>query len=197
MNIASIRNYPCHHRQPVQIFLAEQPAPQRPGLSRTRRFLVTARASSFGAAGLFPLLLTSLSPGPMALWVIPSFLAVFLATGILAVRIAGPVTSPHPYQSAGEIGWTAGFWTGVHGGNMAMLIAAAGFVMHDFGQNVVRHLTPGHLATAAAFGLDEMVLALTARVGGAFLIYGLIGSLIAALVGTVGGMLAVVPSTKN
>jgi hypothetical protein len=178
--------------------LTEPPAPQRPSLSGTQRFWVTARASSFGAAGLFLLLLTSFIPVPyLALGVIPGFLAVFLATGRRAVHAAGQLTSPQPYPSAGEIGWTAGFWTGVHGGNMAMLIAAAGFIMDDFGQDAVRQLTPEQLSLAAAFGFDQMSLALAARVVGAFLIYGLIGSLIAALVAAVGGMTSVIPSTKN
>jgi hypothetical protein len=80
---------------------------------------------------------------------------------------------------------------------MAMLIAAAGFIMDDFGQDAVRQLTPEQLSLAAAFGFDQMSLALVARVVGAFLIYGLIGSLIAALVAAVGGMTSVIPSTKN
>jgi hypothetical protein len=68
-------------------------------------------------------------------------------------------------------------------------MAATGIYMNDFGQNVVNQLTVEQLKSLAAYGLDQNMLALTARVLGALCVYGIIGSLIAALFGTIGGML--------
>jgi hypothetical protein len=61
--------------------------------------------------------------------------------------------------------------------------------MNDFGQNVVNQLTVEQLKSLAAYGFDQSMLALTARVLGALCVYGIIGGLIAALFGTIGGML--------
>lgn len=91
----------------------------------------------------------------------------------------------------------AGFWTGVHGGNMAMMMAASGIYMNDFGQNVVNQLTVEQLKSLAAYGFDQSLLALTARVFGALCVYGIIGGLIAALFGTIGGMLYLALTTTE
>ncbi len=70
-----------------------------------------------------------------------------------------------------------------------MMMAASGIYMNDFGQNVVNQLTVEQLESFAIYGFDQSMLALTARVLGALCVYGVIGGLIAALFGTIGGML--------
>lgn len=84
-----------------------------------------------------------------------------------------------------------GFRTGVHSGNIAMMMAAAGIYINDFGQNVVRQLMAEQLESLAAYGFDPNMIALAARVFGALCVYGVIGALIAALFGAIGGMLSI------
>lgn len=151
-------------------------------------FTASIKASLVGAVGMFILFLAGLIPFEfLALLVIPGFIVLFLSVGMLASIFAENVVKD--YRQAGEVGWMAGFWTGVHGGNMAMMMAATGIYMNDFGQNVVNQLTVEQLESFAIYGFDQSMLALTARVLGALCVYGVIGGLIAALFGTIGGML--------
>ncbi len=151
-------------------------------------FTASIKASLVGAVGMFILFLVGLIPFEfLALLVIPGFIVLFLSVGMLGGIFAENVVKD--YRQAGEVGWMAGFWTGVHGGNMAMMMAATGIYMNDFGQNVVNQLTVEQLKSLAAYGFDQSLLALTARVFGALCVYGIIGGLIAALFGTIGGML--------
>lgn len=159
-------------------------------------FTASIKASLVGAVGMFILFLTGLIPFEfLALLVIPGFIVLFLSVGMLGGIFAENVVKD--YRQAGEVGWMAGFWTGVHGGNMAMMMAATGIYMNDFGQNVVNQLTVEQLKSLAAYGFDQSLLALTARVFGALCVYGIIGGLIAALFGTIGGMLYLALTTTE
>jgi hypothetical protein len=152
--------------------------------------LVTAslKAGMVGGFLIFILLLFSLVPfGFLAFLVIPGFLVVWLTTGLLAGIFAGDnIQNSH---QGGKAGWMAGFWAGVFGGIVAMVMAAFGVIMTSFGQGVVNQFTPEQLGQMVNYGLTPEVIALSGRVFGALIVYGLIGSLISGLFSSIGGML--------
>jgi hypothetical protein len=146
------------------------------------------KAGLVGGFGILLLLLISLVPfGFLALLVIPGFLVVWLTTGLLAGVFAGDkIQNSH---QGGKVGWMAGFWAGIFGGIMAMALAAFGFFMADFGQSVLNQLNPDQLAEMVNYGFNPEIIALSGRVFGALIVFGLIGSLISGLFSSIGGML--------
>jgi len=82
----------------------------------------------------------------------------------------------------------AGYWAGILGAVVAMVMAALGILLADFGQAVAMQFTPDHFAPWGIAVRPE-TMALAGRVTGAFVIYGLIGALVSALIGAIGGML--------
>lgn len=155
-------------------------------------FLLPALAASFkaglaGGVSAIVLLLLGLVPVEfLVLLVLPGFLVTFLSSGALACIYADKQIES--IQQAGEVGWGGGFWAGIHAGNMSMVMAAAGIFLKDFGQAVTLQLTPSYLESWGVYGLDSTFIALVARVGAALVVYGLIGALVGALLGTVGAM---------
>jgi hypothetical protein len=152
------------------------------------------KASMVGGFGILILMLIGLIPPPenlpfvsLAFLVIPGFLVVCLATGLLAGIFAGhSVKNSH---QGGRVGWMAGFWAGVFGSIVAMFLAALGFLMVDFGSGVVGQFTPEGLTSFAQYGLTPEVIALIGRVFGALIVYGIIGSLVSGLLSSIGGMI--------
>jgi hypothetical protein len=152
------------------------------------------KASLVGGFGILILMLIGLIPPPenlpfvsLAFLVIPGFLVVCLATGLLAgIFAGGSVKNSH---QGGRVGWMAGFWAGVFGSIVAMLMAALGVLMVDFGAGVVNQFNPEKLATFAAYGLTGDMIALVGRVLGALIVYGIIGSLVSGLLSSIGGMI--------
>lgn len=152
------------------------------------------KASLVGGFGILILMLISLIPPPenlpfvsLAFLVIPGFLVVCLATGLLAGIFAGDsVKNSH---EGGKAGWLAGFWAGIFGGIFAMFLAAFGLLMEGFGLGIVNQLSPEGLATLASYGLSAEAIALAGRVIGVLIVYGLIGSLVSGLLSSIGGML--------
>jgi hypothetical protein len=151
-------------------------------------FASSLKASLVGGFGVLILMLISLIPFQfLAFLVIPGFLVVWLSTGMLAGIFAGDqVQNSH---QGGKVGWMAGFWSGIYGGLIAMVLAAAGVFMVNFGQNVVTQITPDQLASLSNYGLTPTVIAVVGRVFGALIIYGVIGSLISGLFSSIGGMI--------
>jgi hypothetical protein len=152
------------------------------------------KASLVGGFGILILMLIGLIPPPenlpfvsLAFLVIPGFLVVCLATGLLAGIFAGD-KAKNSIQG-GKVGWMAGFWAGVFGGIIAMFMAAIGVLMDNLGQGVVSQFTPEQLNALVAYGLTPDTIALAGRVFGALVMYGVAGSLIAALVSSIGGMI--------
>ncbi len=152
------------------------------------------KASLVGGFGIFILMLIGLIPPPenlpfvsLAFLVIPGYLVVCLATGLLAGIFAGDTVSNS--QQGGKVGWMAGFWAGIFGGVIAMFLAAFGILLSNFGQGVVIQFTPESLASLAAYGLSPANIALAGRVIGALIIYGVIGSLVSGLFSSIGGMI--------
>ena len=145
------------------------------------------KASLVGGFGILLLMLISLIPFQfLAILVIPGFLVVWLCTGMLASIIAGDnVTNS---QQGGKVGWMAGFWSGIYGGLVAMLMAAAGIFMVNFGHGVATQFPPDQLPVFLS-GLTPDMIAIAGRVLGALIIYGVIGSLISALFSSIGGMI--------
>ncbi len=157
---------------------------QQPGTM----FVSSLKASLIGGVGILLLLLISLIPFQfLACLVIPGFLVVWLTTGMLAGIFAGDniVTS----HQGGKVGWMAGFWSGIYGGIVAMIMAAFGIVMVQFGHGVVSQFTPEQLATISGYGLSPEIIAMTGRVFGALIVYGVIGSLVAGLFSSIGGII--------
>ena len=192
MSTVSIRERRPQLIRPIhsEAFQEEEPQPWVRSSPGVFIFFATIKASMFGAVGAFFLLLTSFIPTQYVTFlVMPGFVVVFMAAGMLASIFVDEVVPLKTYKRAGEIGWIAGFWTGVQTGIVVMLLAAIGLVMGEFGQKVILQLTPEQLRWAATYGWSESLIALTARVFGALLVYGLIGSLVAAILGTIGGML--------
>jgi hypothetical protein len=151
------------------------------------------KASMVGGFGLLILMLISLIPPPenlpfvsLAFLVIPGFLVVCLATGLLAGIFAGDKVKNS--QQGGKVGWMAGFWAGVFGGVMAMFLAAVGVLMVNFGQGVVGQFNPGQLEGWSTYVLPSPI-ALAGRVFGALIVYGVVGSLVAGLFSSIGGMI--------
>ena len=157
--------------------------------SQSGSFLASSlKASLIGGFGILLLMLISLIPFQfLACLVIPGFLVVWLATGMMAGIFAGD--NIQNSQQGGKVGWMAGFWAGVYGGIIAMIMAAFGVVMANFGQGVVSQFTPEQLTGFANIGLTPEVIAMTGRVFGALLVYGVIGSLISGLFSSIGGMI--------
>lgn len=155
-------------------------------------FAASLKASLVGGVSLLLLMLISLIPFQLlALLVIPGFLIVCLATGLLAGVMAGDAIE-NSYQG-GKAGWIAGFWAGVYGGIIAMILAAFGIAVFGipivaFGQGVVNQFGPEQLQSLAGYGLTAETIALSGRVFGMLVIVGVIGSLVSALISSVGGM---------
>jgi hypothetical protein len=155
-------------------------------------FAASLKASLVGGVSLLLLMLISLIPFQLlALLVVPGFLIVCLATGLLAGVMAGDVIE-NSYQG-GKAGWIAGFWAGVYGGIIAMILAAFGISVFGipivaFGQGVVNQFGPEQLQSMAGYGLTAEIIALSGRVFGMLVIVGVIGSLVSALISSIGGM---------
>ena len=151
-------------------------------------FASSFKASLVGGFGILLLMLISLIPFQfLAFLVIPGFLVVWLATGMLAGIFAGDHLENS--QQGGKVGWMAGFWAGVYGGIIAMILAAFGVFMVNFGQGVVSQFSPEQLTSLASYGFSPNIIALAGRVFGALTIYGIIGALIAGLFSSIGGMI--------
>jgi len=152
------------------------------------------KASLIGGFGIFILMLIGLIPPPenlpfvsLAFLVIPGYIVVCLATGLLAGIFAGD--SIQNSQQGGKVGWMAGFWAGVFGGVLAMFLAAIGVLLSNFGAGIVSQIAPETLTQLAGYGFSAGNIALAGRVFGALIIYGLIGSLVSGLIASVGGMI--------
>lgn len=152
------------------------------------------KAGVVGGVGLLSLILLGLIPPSenipvvtLALLVVPGFLVVCFSTGLLACILAD--ASVKSSQKGGEIGWIAGYWTGIIGGIFAMGLAALGFLMQELGANLVTQWSPEALARFHALGFSTGDLALVGRVVAALVVYGIIGSLTTALLSSISGMI--------
>jgi hypothetical protein len=118
--------------------------------------------------------------------VILGFGAVGLGTGLLAALKAEPVISRRHQQL--EAGWLAGFWAGLLIGLVAMLLAAQGLLMVQVGESLLSNFSPAQLALWRIYGwLGPLQVA--GRVGGALVVYGLLGSHVSAVLGTAGALI--------
>lgn len=167
-----------------------QPAAQQP----VSLVVPSLKASLVGGFGILILMLIGLIPPPenlpfvsLAFLVIPGYLVVCLATGLLAGIFSGDNIANS--QQGGKVGWMAGFWAGIFGGVIAMLMAAAGVLLVNFGQGVVAQFTPETMTWLATYGLNPANIALAGRVVGALIVYGVIGSLVSGLLSSIGGMI--------
>jgi hypothetical protein len=175
---------------------AAQNRPQQVQIAQANGSSVAAslKASIVGGLGILVLMLIGLIPPPenlpfvsLAFLVIPGYLVVCLATGLLAGIFAGD--SVGNSQEGGKVGWMAGFWAGIFGGVVAMFMAAFGILLANFGQGIVAQLSPENLEWLAGFGMNPANIALAGRVVGALIIYGVIGSLVSGLLSSIGGMI--------
>lgn len=151
------------------------------------------RTSWVGSFGVLILTLLGLIPPPdnlpflsLAILVVPGFLMVCICTGLLACIDAGDYLKNN-LQST-QLGWMAGYWVGIFGGIVAMIMAAIGVYMPEFGHGVVGQFTLEQLELLKRYGLTVEIIALAGRVLGAMVIYGVIGSSIAGVCGALGGL---------
>ena len=150
-------------------------------------FASSLKASLVGGIGIFLLTLISLIPFQfLAFLVIPGFLVVWLSTGMLAAIFAGD--NVNNSQQGGKVGWMAGFWSGIYGGLIAMILAATGIFMVSFGQGVATQFPPDQLPTFLSI-LTPDTIAIIGRVFGALIIFGIVGSLVSGLFSSIGGMI--------
>ncbi|MDM8518732.1 hypothetical protein QUF64_01695 [Anaerolineales bacterium HSG6] len=147
------------------------------------------KASFAGGIGLLLLMLLSLIPPnenipffSLAYLVWPGFPVVCLATGLLASLMASD--SIRNTHQGGKVGWMAGFWAGVYGGIIAMIMAAAGFLMVDLGQNIA-----SQFMWLVDYGVNFDTLSLAGRVFWAMIIFGVGGSMVSAMLSSIGGMI--------
>jgi len=152
------------------------------------------KASLIGGFGILILMLIWLIPPPenlpfvsLTFLVVPGYIVVCLATGLLAGIFAGD--GAQNSQQGGKAGWMAGFWAGIFGGVLAMFLAAFGVLLTNFGQGIVAQFTPATLDQLAGYGLTPVNIALAGRVIAALIIYGVIGSLVSGLFSSIGGMI--------
>ena len=121
-----------------------------------------------------------------AVLVMLGFGAVGLGTGLLAALKAEPAIR-HRHQQL-EAGWLAGYWAGLLVGLVTMLLAAQGLLMAHVGESLLSNFSPAQLALWRIYGwLGPLLVA--GRVGGALLVYGLLGSHVSAILGTAGALL--------
>jgi hypothetical protein len=152
------------HRQP-QLSPSVQRRKQKsnPTESNVNVVVPGLKASMVGGFGILVLMLIGLIPPPenlpfvsLAFLVIPGYLVVCLATGLLAGIFAGESLTSS--QQGGKVGWLAGFWAGIFGGIVAMILAATGLLLGSFGDNVVAQFTPETLELLTGYGLTRLTL---------------------------------------
>jgi len=189
-------------RQPQVVSTVQRRQPQNRIEQKSQRKKVhnagsmvvpSLKASLVGGFGILILMLIGLIPPPenlpfvsLAFLVIPGFLVVCLATGLLAGIFAGDSVKSS-YQG-GQVGWMAGFWAGIFGGVIAMIMAAIGVLMTNVGVGLVNQFTPEQLNTWSLYITPETI-ALAGRVVGALIVYGVLGSVISGLFSSIGGMI--------
>ncbi|MCL4298805.1 MAG: hypothetical protein KJ077_23915 [Anaerolineae bacterium] len=151
------------------------------------------RTSWVGSFGVLILTLLGLIPPAdnlpslsLAILVVPGFLMVCICTGLLACIDAEDCLKNN-LQST-QLGWMAGYWVGIFGGIVAMIMAAIGVYMPEFGHGVVGQFTLEQLEFLEGYGLTVEIITLAGRVLGAMVMYGVIGSLIAGVCGALGGL---------
>jgi hypothetical protein len=182
------------HGQPQLGSRAHQPKKK----SRHQRGPMIApilKAGLFGCASHIILILIGLIPVPgifyvitLALVVIPGFFVVCISTGLLAATFSGDRV--YYMQKGAEVAWMAGFWAGIGAAVITMFMAANGLLMVNIGQGVLTQFPAGQIESLSEY-ISPNTIALVGRVIGALLVYGIIGSLISALVSSLGGRVCV------
>ena len=191
-----------HRTQPIELVpVRPQVRPRRGQLPRQYRAVSLPDSLSvpalktglLGGCAYLTLFLVGLNPlfdnlvytFPATLLIL-GFCFVGLGTGLLAVLKAEPLIS-HSHQRL-EVGWLAGFWAGLFIGLVTMLLAAQGLLMTQVGESLLSHFSPAQLALWRICGwLGPLLVA--GRVGGALLVYGLLGSHVSAILGTAGALI--------
>ncbi len=182
------------HRKEQLVSLTQPKSRQQAALRASSSLVVPGiKASLVGGFGLFMLTLLSLIPPPsnlpvvtLAILVIPGYLIVCLVTGLLAGIYAEDQIKSS--QHGGQVGWIAGFWAGIFGAILAMIMAGQGILMVEFGRNVAEQFASQQLMIWGRLITPDKI-ALAGRILGACLVYGLLGSLLSALLSSIAGMI--------
>ena len=187
-----------HRTQPVELIPARPRRGQLPRRYRSVRStdslsVPALKTGLLGGCAYLLLFLVGLNPlFDNLAYVFPATLVVLgfgvvgLGTGLLAAHQAEPAIR-RPYQPL-EAGWLAGFWAGLVIGLVAMLLAAQGLLMARAAESLISNFSPAQLTLWRIYGwLGPLLVA--GRVGAALLVYGLLGSHVSAILGTVGAWL--------
>lgn len=169
--------------------------PPRPASSYSEEMTVrTLSAGAFkaGAAGALAmalLMLISLIDIPLLLpcLVIPGITLVLIANGMLAGLLANErLNSPRQARQAGLL---AGLIAGLGAAFVAILLAAFGLLFTNLGEGVRAQFTPGQLQNLAEMGISPQTVRIAGAVFFALIIWGVFGTIIAAVLGVLGAQL--------
>jgi hypothetical protein len=146
------------------------------------------KAGLIGAAGMTILMLINLVSLPLLpCLVIPGFIMVLLVAGLLAGLLAGDrLTSS---GMATQAGLAAGFVSGLGAAVVAIVLSVAGLMFADLGAGVRAQFGVVELKNLADMGISAEAIQTGGAVALAFVIWGIIGTLIAIVLGILGARL--------
>jgi len=188
--MAFITQTPSH----IRYFPVEYTDRQQQTTGRHHASLVSPllKASLVGGLSLTMVILINVMPVPnplvgnaIAFLTLTGFLVICSATGFLAALLARDGIDCT--QKGGRVAWLAGFGAGLFAAVMAMVLAANGLLLVDFGQSLVDLRTPAQMMLLSSI-IAPHTLALVGRVLGALVLFGLIGSLVSGLVSAFAGL---------
>jgi hypothetical protein len=150
----------------------------------------TLKAGLAGSLGLLLILLISLIPIPFPLGtclVTLGFFVVWIGTGMLAGLLAEEDIQDR--RQAVLIGAAAGFMAGIGGGIAGMLVAAFGALFPDLGEGFLAQFSPAQVASLTQAGVATEAIQLAGSIVSAMMVCGLGGTVISAVLGSLGGRL--------
>ena len=123
----------------------------------------------------------------LACLVVPGFIVVLLVAGLLAGLLAGDrVTSS---GMATQAGLAAGFVSGLSAAVVAIVLSAAGLMFAELGAGVRAQFGTAELRSLSDMGISAEAVQTGGAVALAFVIWGIVGTLIAIVLGILGARL--------
>jgi len=119
--------------------------------------------------------------------IFPAIGLVWLVTGIGAAMLCDDRIETG--KEGARVGLVAGIVAGVLGGITAMIIAALGRFLQDYGQGTLSQLSDTNLQTLYQWGFTDELISLSGSIITAMFACGLGGMVIAGLLGRLGGWL--------
>ena len=167
--------------------------------ARTQTINQTQRGGTFGAAfkagilGGFAisllLVVRQLAPIPLlqVILIPPALIIIWVVTGIGAAMFCD--NQIHAGKDGARVGMVAGIISGTLGGITAMILAAFGLFLQDYGQGALVQVPDTNLLALTELGFNEELVVLSGSILTALFACGLVGIVVAALLGRFGGWL--------